>query len=108
MTARFYSSHTRPQAYDEHHENQTVRFVVEMSPEQMKLAEAEGLEKRFKIHSTLSTSNMVCFDPAGKIKKYSSAEEIVREFYPIRLEYYMKRKVCVASSSWYSSRHLHS
>jgi DNA topoisomerase-2 len=59
----------------------------------MKAAEDEGLEKRFKMSSTFNTSNMVCFDLNGKIKKYSSAEEILIDFYHKRLEYYGLRKV---------------
>ena len=35
---------------------------------------------------------MVCFDGKGRIKKYSSAEEILIEFYDYRLKYYYKRK----------------
>ena len=32
------------------------------------------------------------FDHLGCIKKYSSVEEILREFYDLRLEFYKKRK----------------
>ena len=67
----------------------------------MKAAEDEGFEKRFKMSNTISTSNMVCFDLNGKIKKYSSAEEILVDFFHKRLEFYGLRKVsqCVFSSS---------
>lgn len=41
----------------------------------------------------LNTSNMVMFDPQGKIKKYSTPEEVIEDFYDVRLEYYHKRKV---------------
>jgi DNA topoisomerase-2 len=53
----------------------------------------EGLEKKFKISTAINTSNMVCFDGRGRIKKYNSPEEILKEFYEYRLEYYHKRKV---------------
>jgi len=36
---------------------------------------------------------MICFDYDQKIKKYDSAEDILEDFYPIRLIYYQKRKV---------------
>ncbi|CAG8482527.1 2579_t:CDS:2 [Diversispora eburnea] len=52
----------------------------------------EELEKKFKTSSNLSTSNMVCFDREGRLKKFGSAEEILTEFYHLRLEYYFKRK----------------
>lgn len=64
-----------------------------MSEDQIRKAEDEGLEKRFKLTSQFSTSNMVCFDMAGRIRKYNSAEEILTEFYDLRLTYYQKRKV---------------
>lgn len=59
----------------------------------MRAAEEEGLEKRFKMTTTISTANMVCFDLNGKIRKYSSAEQILSDFYHKRLEFYGLRKV---------------
>lgn len=35
---------------------------------------------------------MVLFDSEGKIKKYSTPEEILDDFYPLRLSHYQKRK----------------
>lgn len=64
-----------------------------MSDKDIKAAEEEGLEKRFKMMTTISTSNMVCFDLNGKIRKYSSAEEILSDFYHKRMEFYGLRKV---------------
>jgi DNA topoisomerase-2 len=60
-------------------------------------AQEEGLEKFFKLTTTINTSNMIAFDPNGKIHKYESPEEILEEFYPLRLQYYQKRKVCLVS-----------
>jgi len=70
-----------------------------MSEKDLDAAEREGLEKRFKMTSTFNTSNMVCFDLNGKIKKYTSAEEILVDFYHKRLEYYGLRKVGTGCSS---------
>jgi DNA topoisomerase-2 len=44
---------------------------------------------------------MVCFDLNNKIKKYTSAEEILDDFYAKRLEYYGIRKVCFCPASCY-------
>jgi DNA topoisomerase-2 len=77
-----------------------------MTAAQMASAEAEGLDKRFKIHTVMSTTNMVCFDADGKIKKYGSPEQIIEDFYGLRLEFYIKRKVRVAARSvcaWHDS-----
>ncbi|KAK8864520.1 hypothetical protein IAR55_001770 [Kwoniella newhampshirensis] len=82
--------------YEEHHTDKTVHFKVHMTEKNMDAAETEGFEKRFKMANTISTANMVCFDLNGKIKRYSSAEEILAEFYHKRLEYYGLRKQFLA------------
>lgn len=78
--------------YEEHHTDTTVHFKLHMKPEGMKAAEEEGFDSRFKLTTTMGTSNMVCFDLNGKIKKYSSPEEMMQDFFPKRLEYYGLRK----------------
>lgn len=64
-----------------------------MSEKGMEKAEEQGLMEFFKLTTKVNTSNMMCFDFDGKIKKYNSPEEIIEEFYPVRLAYYQKRKV---------------
>ncbi|KAI8600606.1 DNA topoisomerase, partial [Dissophora ornata] len=69
-----------------------IDLTVTLTQEQLRKARQEGLEAKFKLVSSVSTSNMVCFDPQGRIKKYSTPEEIVQEFYDLRIQYYRKRK----------------
>lgn len=45
-----------------------------------------------KLNTTLSTTNMVLFDPDGRIKKYNTIEEIVVDFCKSRINFYVKRK----------------
>lgn len=71
-----------------------MHFIVSMDAKQLEKAEQQGLLEFFKLTSKLSTTNMICFDFEGKIKKYDSPEEIIEDFYPMRLAYYQKRKVC--------------
>ncbi|KAI8823024.1 DNA topoisomerase, partial [Fimicolochytrium jonesii] len=78
--------------YKEYHTDTSVHFVVQMTPEQMAKAEQEGLEKKFKMATTKSVMNMVLFDKDGRLRKYESVQEILEEFYELRLEYYEKRK----------------
>ncbi|KAI8924994.1 DNA topoisomerase [Entophlyctis helioformis] len=78
--------------YKEYHTDSKVHFVVTVSESVMAEAEAEGLEKRFKLTSSMSVSNLVCFDLEGRIKKYESVEDIVRDFYELRRKYYQRRK----------------
>jgi len=81
------------QDYKEYHTDVAVKFVLTMSEEAMAAIELEGVEKKLKLTSSISTSNMVCFDSESRIKKYRSAEELLRDFYDIRLQFYHKRKV---------------
>ena len=48
--------------------------------------------KTFNLESSLSITNMVLFDPDGKLKKYTSVEEIMQTFYDLRLKFYQIRK----------------
>ncbi len=38
---------------------------------------------------------MVLFDSRGVIKRYETAEDILQEFYELRIEYYAKRRLCL-------------
>ncbi len=64
-----------------------------MSEKDVARAEEEGLEKFFKLTTAINTTNMICFDAEGKIHKYDTPEEILEDFYPLRLKYYQRRKV---------------
>ncbi|PVU94194.1 hypothetical protein BB561_002739 [Smittium simulii] len=78
--------------YKEYHTDTKVDFYLTLTETQMSAALKEGLEIRFKLSSSISTSNMVCFDREGRIKKYESPEAILMEYYPLRLRYYQLRK----------------
>ena len=71
-----------------------VHFVITMPEKELEKAEKQGLHEFFKLTTKINTGNMVCFDFDGKIKKYNSPEEIIDDFYPVRLAWYQKRKVC--------------
>ncbi|KAJ8637994.1 hypothetical protein MRB53_012261 [Persea americana] len=70
----------------------TVHFEIILPEDNLKVAREEGLIKKFKLSSTISTTNMHLFDERGMIKKYDSPEQILEEFFPLRLENYSKRK----------------
>merc|ERR1719247_4019208 len=59
--------------FREYHTENTVHFVVNMTAEKMKEAEKIGLDKVFKLKTSLSITNMMLFDAGGKIAKYESA-----------------------------------
>ncbi|KAH9611986.1 hypothetical protein KSS87_007148 [Heliosperma pusillum] len=72
--------------------NDAVTFIIVLSKKNYNLARQEGLVKRFKLTTSLTTSNMHLFDEDNKIVKYDSPEQILEKFYHLRLNYYIKRK----------------
>lgn len=67
--------------YKAYHTDKSVHFIVTYTS---KFA--------LKLTTSISTSNMVCFDTEGRIKKYNSPLEIIKEFYFTRLKFYTIRK----------------
>ena len=55
-----------------------------MTADQMNKARQEGLLKKFKLTTTLSTSNMHLFDANGVIKKYDTPEQSKKEYHKIQ------------------------
>ena len=45
--------------------------------------------------SCLSVGNMMLFDAEGKIRRYETPEQIVQEFFDLRLSFYAKRKAAL-------------
>ncbi|XP_068431670.1 DNA topoisomerase 2-beta [Clinocottus analis] len=78
--------------YKEYHTDTTVKFVVRMSEEKLAQAESVGLHKVFKLQSSLTCNSMVLFDHMGCLKRYDSVQDILREFFDLRLQYYKLRK----------------
>ena len=79
--------------FQEYHTDTKAHFVVTMSAENLELAQKEGLHKKFKLTSSLSTSNMHLFDSQSHIKKYDTPEQILSDFFELRMETYKERKV---------------
>ena len=88
----------------------TIKDMINMSTEVIvditvvlpkgKLAELEsesnnginGVEKMLKLTTTVSTTNMHLFNHESKLHKYSTIEEIIEDFYKVRMNIYGKRK----------------
>ncbi|GFP92089.1 DNA topoisomerase 2 [Phtheirospermum japonicum] len=60
---------------------EVVQFSVHMSAENLLKARQEGLLKKFKLTTSIATSNMHLFDSRGLIKKYDTPEQILEEFF---------------------------
>ncbi|OAV87385.1 hypothetical protein PTTG_29452 [Puccinia triticina 1-1 BBBD Race 1] len=78
--------------YREYHTETTVHFIISLTEKGKEAIKKEGAEKVFKLSGSLSINNMVCFDPLGKIKKYATPEQILDDFFDVRLACYQKRK----------------
>ena len=85
--------------YDDYNTHKDVHFVIRMEEKHMKIALDEGLEEKFKLTRSVATSNLVAFDAEGRITKYANVEDILKEFYNIRIKFYEKRKVFATSPS---------
>ena len=85
--------------YDDYNTHKAVHFVVRLEDKHMKIALEEGLEEKFKLTRSIATSNLVAFDAEGRITKYATVEDILKEFYQVRLKFYTKRKVSNGSIS---------
>ncbi|XP_046806449.1 DNA topoisomerase 2 [Lucilia cuprina] len=80
--------------YREYHTDTTVRFVITLAPGEFERLQQEegGFHRVFKLTSSLSTNQMHCFDELNCLRRYPTSLDILRAFYPLRLEYYNKRK----------------
>jgi DNA topoisomerase-2 len=82
--------------FRENHTDTTVLFTVTVPAE--KLAEiiadraGGGIMKKFKLESSVSTSNMHLFDETGMIAKFPDVTSILSSFYELRQSFYLRRK----------------
>jgi DNA topoisomerase-2 len=83
----------------ENYTDTTVEFIITFSKGKVAELEANkgeygcnGLEKLLKLYNTSSTTNMNLFNSEDKLKKYDKVEDIIDEYYDIRLQYYDYRK----------------
>ncbi len=82
------------QSFREYHTDSTVKFELKMKKEDVAYYRdhMDELEEYLKLSGKISYTNMTLYDPQGHLKKYESTDDILKEFYMIRLAYYGKRK----------------
>jgi len=80
--------------FKENHTDDTVHFIISASKEKIDEFELDknGLLGKFKLASSLSTTNMTLFDPSGRILKYENPEGIMESFFSVRMDFYIRRK----------------
>ncbi|CAM9234820.1 unnamed protein product [Ectocarpus fasciculatus] len=81
--------------FKENHTDTTVLFTVTVPSEKLAEINSErngGLMKKFKLESSVSTSNMHLFDESGLINKFAGVADILSSFYEVRQNFYQRRK----------------
>ncbi|OKO90321.1 DNA topoisomerase 2 [Penicillium subrubescens] len=78
--------------YRDYNTHSKVHFVIQLDEKNMKATSSEGWEEKFKLSKTIATTNLVAFDPEGRITKYATVDDILKEFFTVRLKYYERRK----------------
>lgn len=72
--------------------NTDTRIQFELTFEDGYLDTAKDVDKLFHLYKKYSISNMHLYGPEGHIKRYDSVEDIMRDYYKVRLVMYQKRK----------------
>lgn len=82
------------QSFKEYHTDATVRFEIKMKAEDVEYyrTHMEELEDYLKLTGRIQYTNMTMYDPKGHLKKYESTEDVLKEFYLVRLAFYTKRR----------------
>ena len=77
----------------EYHQQNRVHFIVDV-PTIRELAQNDDSKilKNFRLQSSISGSNYVLFDSKGKIARYKSEIDILKEFFRLRTALYNDRK----------------
>ena len=73
--------------------NNLINMVVTFKGQELqKMFKSGTLEKYLNMTQSLSVTNLHMFNASGKMTKYNSIGDALREFYEFRLEMYVKRK----------------
>jgi len=68
-------------------------FTISMDDIKLeKMIKAKTIYQKLKLVSRISTNNMYLYSANGAIKKYRSPEDILSEFYDLRIDMYKRRK----------------
>ena len=81
--------------FTENHTDTTVNFTITAATEKIDAWEKlpkGGLYAKFKLISSMSTTNMNLYDVDKKIMKHTKPEGILKTFFEKRMEFYIKRK----------------
>jgi DNA topoisomerase II len=77
-------------SYKDNNTDSKVHF--ELTFEDGYLDTCKDIDKQFHLYKKYSIANMHLYGPEGHIKRYDSVEEIMRDYFTVRLELYQARK----------------
>nr|CCA25924.1 DNA topoisomerase putative [Albugo laibachii Nc14] len=82
-------------SFTEHHSEEHVCFRIQLSRADstffLDMSPIE-LVRFFKLESKLNTNNMHAFDPNYTLQRFSSSDDVIKAFLPVRLDLYNRRK----------------
>lgn len=82
----------------EKHTSESLFFELHFEASKLKaLVKSGEIEKKLKLTSKLNITNMVLFDSEGKLMRYTSTTDIMKEFFKVRMQYYIQRKAYLLS-----------
>jgi DNA topoisomerase-2 len=90
-------------SFVENHTTNSVSFIVTLKSVQLTRMMKTGLVKAFRLQSNMPLTNMNAFDPNTRIQKYSSPEDVINDYFPVRLGLYHDRKEALECSMEYSA-----
>ena len=90
-------------SFTENHTTNSVSFLVTLKSVQLTRMLKTGLEKAFRLETSMPITNMNAFDPNNRIQKYTSPEDMIDDYFPVRLALYHDRKDALESSMEYSA-----
>ena len=81
------------EGYVMHGNDEEINFEIKFNPDVLgDLIEKDKLESTLQLVKEERATNMHLFNYKGKIQKYENEEEIMREFFEVRYDFYVKRK----------------
>ena len=72
--------------------NTDTKVHFELKFEDDYLNNVKDIDKKYQLYKKYSITNMHLYSPEGHIKRYDTTEDIMRDYYHVRLELYQKRK----------------
>ena len=82
------------ESFDDLYNDTEVKFILYFDSDtyfEMR-TDAAAAEKMLQLNTTWHTTNMVCFSPEMKIKRYGSVGDMMEDYYQVRLTGYETRK----------------